>query len=151
MKKERVEELFKKMQYEWGIEDYELTFFEDKHKKLWFGANSGVLAYCHVLSKTIGMWKPYIRVNDEAYVKETLLHEIAHALADQTDVSEDDHGELWRDMCKLVGAIPDPISCFHDRIEPVSVFGWYGLSRWLSIFFERGCTCFKCTWGVDRY
>jgi hypothetical protein len=154
VKLERAIELYQQLQREWGVEDYKLIFFTDNYKNETFGASAGVLGYCHVPTKTIGILEPYVKLNDEAFVLDTLRHEVAHALA-CSPPWEDGHDEVWRDMCKLVGAVPDPISCTKDRIYPVEVFGTYWfcwLTNWVEkhIFGAR-CSCFKCTYGVEKY
>lgn len=44
----------------------------------------------------------YVSLNDENLVYDTILHEIAHALAG----IEDGHGEVWKMWCSRVGAKP---------------------------------------------
>jgi predicted SprT family Zn-dependent metalloprotease len=44
----------------------------------------------------------YVQLNGEADVRDTLLHEIAHALAGLVG-----HGPLWQAVCRRIGARPD--------------------------------------------
>ncbi len=48
----------------------------------------------------------FIERNDEARVDDTILHEIAHALAGQ-ESGDRGHGEAWRAACVRIGAKPN--------------------------------------------
>jgi hypothetical protein len=61
------------------------------------------LGDCSHRTKTIRLSLPYTLRLSEAGVRETVLHEVAHALAPPNARS---HGREWRALAKLVGATP---------------------------------------------
>lgn len=60
------------------------------------------LGYCSYVDKTISISKNYIKLNGQELVRDTLLHEIAHALCDESV----GHGRKWRAVCQEIGAMP---------------------------------------------
>src|SRR4051812_10251379 len=59
--------------------------------------------------------KPYVEHNDEASVRDSVLHEIAHA-----HTPGDVHGELWKAKCRELGADPERVK--HDFVRPPGRF-----------------------------
>lgn len=59
------------------------------------------LGCCHYGRRTISLSLPLVRLNDEAVVRDTLLHEIAHALTPGAG-----HGPAWRRQAAALGAVP---------------------------------------------
>lgn len=59
------------------------------------------LGSCHYGQRTITLSRPLVLLNDEAVVRDTILHEIAHALTPGAG-----HGPAWRRMALSVGAAP---------------------------------------------
>ncbi|MFO8149461.1 MAG: SprT-like domain-containing protein [Trueperaceae bacterium] len=59
------------------------------------------LGCCHYGSRTISLSKPLTVLNDEAVVRDTLLHEVAHALTPGAG-----HGPAWRRQAVAIGAAP---------------------------------------------
>ena len=79
---------------EWEVlPEYSFEFDRGKRR---FGA-------CHYRIKTITLSAPLTAINDEARVRDVILHEIAHALAGPGA----GHGPLWRKIARSVGANPD--------------------------------------------
>lgn len=74
-------------------------------KKWSFRYNRGkrTLGLCNYTSKRIELSRYFVARNDEPAVRDTLLHEIAHALAGE----KAGHGPKWRAVCKRIGAIPE--------------------------------------------
>jgi len=60
------------------------------------------LGSCRPGQRRITLSAPLTRLNDEAVMRDTILHEIAHALA-----PGDGHGRAWRAACRQVGARPE--------------------------------------------
>ena len=56
--------------------------------------------------KTIKLSTHLVALNDEPEVRETILHEIAHAIAGV----EHGHGAAWRAACRRVGAKPERVA-----------------------------------------
>ena len=54
---------------------------------------------CKNYSKLIGLSKHLVELNDEAKVKDTILHEIAHALVG----NKNGHNWVWRDKALEIG------------------------------------------------
>jgi predicted SprT family Zn-dependent metalloprotease len=61
---------------------------------------------CKHWQRIIGMSKKLVAINGEAEVTDTILHEIAHALAP----SGANHGEEWKAICRRIGA--RPVACY---------------------------------------
>lgn len=65
------------------------------------------LGTCSYRKKIIYLAKWYVELNDEAEVKDTILHEIAHALSYEKHGSKGiGHGKLWKAICREIGARP---------------------------------------------
>lgn len=61
-----------------------------------------VLGQCFYYKQIITLSKFHAEHNDRAITRNTILHEIAHALAG----AGAGHGPKWKEMCLKVGAIP---------------------------------------------
>lgn len=60
------------------------------------------LGACHYRTREISLSLPFVVRNDVAIVRETIMHEIAHALAGPGA----GHGAAWRAVCRRIGAKP---------------------------------------------
>ena len=58
---------------------------------------------CKYGSKVIGLSEPLTEVNNEVEVRDTILHEIAHALVG----TGHGHNEVWKAKCREIGAKPE--------------------------------------------
>ncbi len=65
---------------------------------------------CRYRSKEIGLTLVYVKLNPEREVRDTILHEIAHALVGPGH----SHGPVWKAMCIRVGA--RPIRCYSTEV-----------------------------------
>lgn len=66
------------------------------------------LGTCSYNKKRIYLAEWYVELNDEDEVTDTILHEIAHALAYQRHGSAGHgHGEIWKSICVEIGAKPE--------------------------------------------
>jgi predicted SprT family Zn-dependent metalloprotease len=82
------------------------------------------LGLCRYRERRIELSRWFVQANGEEMVRETVLHEIAHALAGE----KAGHGAKWKAMCLRVGCKPE--RC--DKGEAVMPKG-----RW-------GATCGSC-------
>ena len=65
------------------------------------------LGTCSYVKKRIYLAKWYTKLNDVSEVKDTILHEIAHALSYERHGRRGiGHGRLWKSICREIGAIP---------------------------------------------
>lgn len=85
---ERVEKLMR----EHGLSDWRFQFNRRKR----------AMGLCRYEAKTIELSIHFVTRNDAASVEDTILHEIAHALAGHAA----GHGPRWRRVCAKIGAEP---------------------------------------------
>jgi SprT protein len=64
------------------------------------------LGLCKYGQRTIELSTHFVEHNSDEAIRDTLLHEIAHALAGRAA----GHGPLWKAMCLRVGAKPERLS-----------------------------------------
>ena len=88
---------------------------------------------CRFTDRVIGLSRPITELHSEAEVRDTVLHEIAHALC-----PGDKHGPRWRATCARLGARPK--RCYGDEevVSPARPPARYLL----------GCT--RCGWWSPR-
>ncbi len=89
---------------------------------------------CRPRSKIITLSKPLTLLNPEEKVRDTLLHEIAHALT-----PGDNHGPRWKAMCVRIGAKPERCYSESDVAAPPRRPARYALG------------CPKCNWWAARH
>ncbi len=68
-----------------------------------FNRGKRTLGLCDYSRKRIELSAYFVAHNDETAVRDTLLHEIAHAIAGQRA----GHGPKWRAVCRRIGAKPE--------------------------------------------
>lgn len=83
-----------------------------------FNNNKRQVGQCDVVTKTITVSLPFARLNTDAEVWDTFMHEIAHAL---TDLRAPDHGDEWKANAVRLGARPT----YRTSRDAVSVPGRY--------------------------
>ena len=66
---------------------------------------------CQHSRRTIKVSKPLVSLNDEASVRDTILHEIAHALINIGH----GHDHVWKARCREIGA--EPVRCFKGSVN----------------------------------
>lgn len=67
---------------------------------------------CQLTEKLISLSRHHIIQNDFETVKDTLLHEFAHAIAYEL-YKEKGHGEVWQQVAKQIGATPQATGKFN--------------------------------------
>lgn len=88
---------------------------------------------CIPSEKIIALSRPLVLLNSVEQVRDTILHEIAHALT-----PGDHHGAKWKAMCRRIGAKPE--RCFKpDQVETPALAPTY---------YEIGCP--TCDWWAPR-
>jgi predicted SprT family Zn-dependent metalloprotease len=85
--------LARRLMDEHGLTDWSFRFNRRKR----------ALGLCVYVLKRIELSWYFVRCNDEAAVRDTVLHEIAHALAGHAA----GHGPKWKAACRRVGARPE--------------------------------------------
>ena len=100
--------------------------FQFDHARRRFGS-------CHPGAKRITLSRPLALLNDQDQVRDTILHEIAHALT-----PGDGHGAKWKAKCVEIGANPKRTYGDDEVVSPPRKPAW----------FEMGCD--RCDWWVDR-
>src|SRR5688500_10175660 len=107
-----------------GVGDWTFAF---DHARRRFGS-------CQPRRKRITLSRMLTLLNDEPEVRDTILHEIAHALT-----PDDHHGPRWKAACAQLGA--KPVRCYTDDsvISPARRIARYRIG------------CPKCGWWHDRH
>lgn len=103
MKLSDAHELCNDLLHEHGLSQRGWTFFFDRSKKR-FGQ-------CVRSKLSITLSAYLVQLNDERKVRETMLHEIAHALAP----AGAHHGPAWKHQCRLLGIAPN--RCYDSSVE----------------------------------
>ncbi|MCY2955019.1 MAG: SprT-like domain-containing protein [Planctomycetota bacterium] len=88
---------------------------------------------CHYRQKLITLSQPLTLLNGENEVRDTLLHEIAHALTPR-----DGHGRRWQAQCVQIGAKPATRYSEQAVVSPARAEAKY----------LHGCRA--CDWWVKR-
>jgi predicted SprT family Zn-dependent metalloprotease len=113
-----------------------------------FNRRKRAMGYCYYGRKVIELSIYFVERNPDVVIRDTLLHEIAHALVG----ADHGHDEVWKQKCLEVGARPERFghaemppgrwrarcdNCgkhFHRHRRPKRLHGWYCLHCGL----ERG-------------
>ena len=69
---------------------------------------------CRMGPKEISLSRPLCLLNPEDEVRDTILHEIAHALAWELFKENCAHDERWKEICVRIGA--RPVACYDDEV-----------------------------------
>lgn len=103
MDKKQIAQYANEQLNKWGLADAGWRFI--------FSNGKTVIGHCHFLKKEIAFSKHYVEI-EEVEVKDTILHEIAHALAG----GKAGHGKEWKRACQIVGANPKRTKGFDEKI-----------------------------------
>lgn len=76
---------------------------------------------CRFRRKVIGLSRKLVEVNDLDRVKDTILHEIAHAIAGHSA----GHGNEWKRVCLRIGAEPE--RCYTSENTNVVQLKYYAV------------------------
>ena len=69
---------------------------------------------CDMKRKVISLSRPLVQLNSEEEVRDTILHEIAHALAWERHQENCAHDQRWKDICIEIGARPE--RCYDEEV-----------------------------------
>jgi predicted SprT family Zn-dependent metalloprotease len=100
---------------------------------------------CRYRSRIIGMSKKLTLLNNVIEVKDTILHEIAHAIAGH----KAGHGEEWKEICIEIGARPNRCYSSDEIVTPeLKYFAVCGScktihqkSKIIKRNYRRACLC----------
>lgn len=105
---------------------------------------------CRFRSKCIGLSRKMVLLNGKEKVMDTILHEIAHAIAG----FDAGHGEIWKHVCVQIGAKPN--RCYNAAETNVVELKYYAKcgacgkehqkARLVNKLAKRSC---KCQVGKD--
>lgn len=104
---------------------------------------------CHY-PKVISLSEKLTLLNDEFQVRDTILHEIAHAIAG----FKAGHGPIWKDVCVKVGAKPE--RCFSATTVQVPKFAYEAICHKCGTTYGkykkpgREVSCGKCDKHFNR-
>lgn len=76
---------------------------------------------CNYSRRKITLSRALVSINDEANVRDTILHEIAHALCPFNA----GHSSIWKQMARYVGAKPE--ACYSAKDVATITYKW----RWI--------------------
>lgn len=75
-----------------------------------------VMGVCDHAHMVIGLSRPFFRINGEAELRDTVLHEIAHAIVGHGH----GHDAAWRSKARTLGATPQ--RCGYPENEPQALW-----------------------------
>lgn len=104
---------------------------------------------CYISQKIIRISKPLVMLNPWEQTQDTVLHEIAHALAGPKHC----HDEYWKKICVEIGAKPE--RCYGSEVN-VPVAKYYAICKKCGKVYTRNrkplkrrYSCGKCSHGFD--
>lgn len=121
MELKKAEQLAKALMAKHGLTEW---YFVWRRWKVVFGA-------CDSARQTISLSIPLTRLNSEDEVKDTILHEIAHALTARGG----GHGAEWKRTASRIGAFPK--RCYGSEVTRPK-------EQWIG-------TCPSCGYRAERY
>jgi predicted SprT family Zn-dependent metalloprotease len=89
------------------------------------------LGVCRFGPRVIGLSAPIIALNDESVIRDTVLHEIAHALAGPAA----GHGPQWKAVARSIGA--NPQRCADGATTATPDARWVGSCRFCDFTLDR--------------
>lgn len=93
--KKQIENIWQQEKEKWKLFDWNLSFSNRKR----------TLGYCNCTKKIISISNAYLNNNPFETMKDTLLHEIAHAVQYEKS-GKTDHGKEWKKIASEVGCRP---------------------------------------------
>ena len=143
-----LEEILKEWEIQrekWGLDDWELVFSNQKRH----------LGSCRPRKKIISISRAFMKTNSFPVMKDTLLHEIAHALH-FLDTGKTNHNNGWKEYAVKVGCEPKRCAATDRLNMPQGKYvGVCPVCRKATHFYRkvrRSYSCSGCTRSYDaRY
>ena len=139
---ERIIKLWEKEQEKWGLEDWVLLFSNQKRH----------LGYCKPRKRIISLSLAFLSTNSYRVMKDTLLHEIAHAIH-YMETGKTNHDNGWRDVARRVGCRPERCAPVDGLTMPRGKYIGLCPACNKTIYFyrkvKRSYSCSECTKGYD--
>ncbi|MGX5173597.1 SprT-like domain-containing protein [Aliikangiella sp. IMCC44653] len=101
---------------------------------------------CDLNNKIIKLSRVHIRLNEEAMVMDTILHELAHAICFHL-YKEVGHGRRWKEVAKMLGATPKATGNFNLPDTPWLLVHWCKRTNQLAQVGQR----YRRSKGIKRY
>lgn len=98
---------------------------------------------CNRSRKTITISGSIAKLNSKTEVQDTILHEIAHALAPRGS----QHGSDWQEIAVKVGARPERCMDANLPVPPARYIGTCPNGHTVESIRMRRCSCGKCSGG----
>lgn len=104
------------------------------------------LGCCNFRTKRISLSKHVVLINDESIIRNTILHEIAHALVGRNH----GHDSIWRQKALEIGCDGNRLCGNSVRVEGKYKAECFGCGRvsYCHRVKKRSASCGKCSNGV---
>lgn len=138
------EKITKEWEYQknkWGLPDWELKFSNQKRQ----------LGYCRPKKKVISISKAFMETNPFSVIKDTLLHEIAHALH-FLEAGKTNHSNGWKKFALKVGCEPKRCATGEGLKMPQGNYvGICPVCERTTNFYRRVRRSYACNHCTNRY
>ena len=126
----------------WGLQEWELRFSNQKRQ----------MGYCRPRQKLISISLAFMEANPYPVIKDTLLHEVAHAVH-YLETGKTNHDNGWKEIAYRVGCEPKRCATGEGLNMPkgnyVGVCPVCGEETYFYRKVKRSYSCGKCTKGYD--
>lgn len=140
-KSEEVIKEWKTQQEKWGLFEWELRFSHQKRH----------LGYCRPRKMIISISKAFMETNPFPVIKDTLLHEIAHALH-FLDTGKTNHSNGWKEYALKVGCEPKRCASNEGLIVPEGKYvGICPVCEKVTHFYRKVRRSYSCSHCTRKY
>ncbi len=140
--REKILRIWVKEQEKWSLEDWKLVFSNQRRH----------LGYCKPRRKIISLSLAFMNANPYPVMKDTLLHEIAHAIH-YMETGKTNHDNGCRDVARRVGCRPERCAPVDGLTMPRGKYiGLCPVCNKTIYFYrkvKRSYSCSECTKGYD--
>ena len=125
----------------WGLSDWELRFSNQKRH----------LGYCRPRKRIISVSLAFMETNSFPVMKDTLLHEIAHALHHQ-ETGKTNHNNGWKEFALKVGCEPKRCATGEGLNMPQGKYvGVCPVCKKITHFYRRVRRSYSCNHCTKSY